>query len=111
MIDTILYFGTEIVLIRIDGRHITFGANTSFSNPMMSTIEGLNLSKAGVIKEFPDLADRFDWREEAIARFKYKIKGMKSEEEIWNYLINDLKKYGYVPKYKQVAGHRREVIK
>jgi len=111
MIDTILYFGTEIVLVRINGRNVTFGANISPNNPVMTTIDGLRLSKAGVIKEFPDLKDNPNWQQEAIARFKDKIRSFNTEEEIWKYVIDDLKKFGYIPKYKQVAGYRREVIR
>jgi hypothetical protein len=33
---------------------------------MITTIDGLRLNKGGVIKEFPDLKDRKDWRTEAI---------------------------------------------
>ena len=108
MIEVILYFGTEIIMVRVRGNHVTF-CNSGYGN-VEATIEGLQLNKAGVIKEFPDLKDEPNWNIEAMSRFKEKIKAMKSEEEVVDYLIEDLRKYGYVPKFKQKQGFRREVI-
>ena len=36
---------------------------------------------------------------------------MKNEDEVVEYIVSDLKKYGYVPKYKQKSGFRAEVLK
>jgi len=109
MIDLILYYGTEIIFIRIDGGNITFH-NSNFG-VRGSTIEGLNLSYPGVLKEFPDLEDNPDWRHIAIKRFKDKINKMDNEDKIAEYLVKDLKMHGYVPKFKQKHGFRRELIK
>ena len=109
MIEVLFYFGTEIIMVRIRGNHVTFV--NSAMGAVESTIDGLKLSRAGVIKEFPDLKDSPDWNTEAIIRFKNKIKEMKTEEEIVDYIIEDLRKFGYIPKFKQKAGFRREVIK
>lgn len=109
MIDLIFYYGTEIVLVRILNGNVQFASSESRNR--MSTIDGLRISKEGAIKEFPDLITREDWKEEAIKRFKDKISQMSSEEEICDYIINDLKKYGYTPKFKQKEGFRREAIK
>lgn len=105
MIGLIFYYGTDIIYIRIDGHRVTF-SNSSFG-AVESTIEGLKLSKSGVIKEYPDLKDRDDWKEEAIRRFKEVINIMKDEESVAEYIIQDLKKYGYVPKWKEKQGFRR----
>ena len=105
MIGLIFYFGTDIIYIRIEGHRVTF-TNSSFG-AVQSTIDGLKLSKAGVIKEYPELKDRDDWKEEAIKRFKEVINAMRTEESIAEYIVLDLKKYGYTPKWKQVAGFRR----
>jgi hypothetical protein len=104
MIDYIFYFGNEVILIKVDGANVTFG-NTSYG-AMMAPIEGLKLDKQGVIKEYPDLAYAEDWREEAIKRFKFKIKEMATEKEIGEYIINDLKRYGYIPYMKHIKGFR-----
>lgn len=104
MIDYIFHFGNEVILVKVDGTNVTFG-NTTYG-AMMAPIEGLKLDKDGVIKEFPDLSYAEDWREQAIFRFKSKIKDMANEKEIGNFIIKDLKKYGYVPYLMQVKGMR-----
>ena len=71
---------------------------------------GLKLNYSGTIKEFPDLKDNLDWRKIAIERFKKRIREMNNEEEISQYIINDLKKYGYIPKLKQKKGFRIQRI-
>lgn len=109
MIEVIFYFGTEISMVRIRGNHVTLCSSSQGS--VEATIDGLKLSKSGVVKEFPDLKDKENWREESIIRFKQRIKDFKSEEAVAEYLIEDLKKFGYVPKYKQVMGFRRVAIK
>jgi hypothetical protein len=108
MIEVIFYFGTDIVMVRINGHRVTF-VNSTFG-AVESPIEGLKLSKAGVIKEHPDLVDREDWKDEAIKRFKDKIIELDKEEAIAEYVINDLKNYGYVPKWKQKKGFRRVTL-
>ena len=108
MIDVIFYFGTEIVLVRVNGRDVTFG-NSGYGM-QMAPLSGLRLDYSGAIKEFPDLKDNPLWREEVIKRFKAKINAMQTEKEVMEYVITDLKKYGYIPKFRQVAGHRREVL-
>lgn len=108
MIDLFFQLANEFIIIRIEGNKILFG-NSSYG-AKMSTIEGLKLNYNGVCREFPDLETRDDWKEEAIERFKDKIKSMKNEEEISSYLIQDLKKYGYIPKLKQKKGFRVEKI-
>ena len=64
MIDILFYFGAEIVVVRVKGKEMLFG-----NPPNLAPIKYLRLNKSGVIKEFPDLADCEEWREEAIKRF------------------------------------------
>ena len=104
MIGLIFQLGPEIVEVRVDNNNILFRNNDS--NGMFTTIEGLKLNKVGVIREFPDLKDNNDWQNIARERFKEKIKTMNTEMERANYIIEDLKKYGYEPKYMQRQGHR-----
>jgi len=109
MIEVIFYFGTDIIMVRINQHRITF-VNSSYGG-FESTIEGLKLSQSGVIKEYPDLKENPQWKEIAIQRFKDKIKSLDQEEAICTYIVDDLKKYGYIPKWKQKQGFRREAIK
>jgi len=109
LIGLIFQLGPEIVEVRVDGTNIQFRNNDS--NGMFTTIEGLKLNKVGVIREFPDLKDNENWQNIARERFKEKIKSMNTEMEGANYIIEDLKKFGYEPKYRQRQGFRPEKIK
>lgn len=104
MIEAIYLFGAEIILIRINEHKIEFG-NTSYG-ARLASIDGLQLSKPGVEKEFPDLIDRADWREEAIRRFKDNIKSLKGEKAILKYITDDLAKHGYVLRRWKQNGYR-----
>ena len=109
MIGLIFQLGPEIVEVRVNNNNILFRNNSS--NGMFTTIEGLKLNKVGVIREFPDLKDNENWQNIARERFKEKIKGMNTEMEKADYIIEDLQKYGYVPKYRQRQGFRPEKLK
>lgn len=108
MIDVLMSFGQDHILIRVEGTTVTF-ANTAFGTKM-ATIDGLKLNQEGVIKEFPDLKDNPQWREIAIARFKNHISTLGSEIERIQYVVADLKKWGYVPRKMYRAGFRPEVV-
>lgn len=109
MIDVILFYGSEVVFVRIRNSTVNFA--TSSSQGKYSDISGLRISRAGAIKLYPDLYDKVDWKSQAISRFKEHIQSLGSEEEIFSYVIRELKDCGYVPKYKQKQGFRRELIK
>lgn len=102
MIGLIFIMGSEILEVRIVANQVLFRTPGS----AFATIDGLNLKKSGVIKQFPDLTDKEDWKDQAIKRFKQKIKQMTSEKETMNYIIEDLHSHGYKIKAKQIAGHR-----
>ena len=108
MIDVIFTFGTDLVLVKVKGHDVSFGSSSQ--GAQLATIDGLKLNYSGVIEEFPDLEGKEDWRQQAIEKFKEKIKSFDSEEKIVEYIIEDLRKFGYIPKYKQKAGFRKEVI-
>jgi hypothetical protein len=110
MIDVIMRMGNEVIIVRIRGHDVSFGANTR-SNPMMAPIDGLALSHEGVIREFPELKGEPNWRIEAIAKFKEKIHSLDSEDKIYHYVVDDLKKFGWIPVYKQRQGFRMEVLR
>lgn len=109
MIQILLDYGTEKVLIIVNGKEVRFG-NTSYG-AQTTTIEGLKLSYDGVCREFPDLETNTNWKKEAINRFKIKIESMDGEKQIADYLINDLKKFGYTNPRVQQKGFRTQKIK
>jgi len=108
MIGVVFQFMGEVVEVRITNSNCIF--RTSQFGGQFAPIEGLRLDKKGVIREFPDLIDKENWREEAIKRFKDKMKSYSTEDEQANYVINDLKKYGYMPQYLQKSGYRPKRI-
>jgi hypothetical protein len=103
MIGVIFKFGNEIIEVRVEGVNCFF-RNSQYMQ--FVPIEGLKLERKGVIKEFPDLENRDDWKTEAIKRFKERMEKLNSEDERMNYVINDLKKFGYIPLYQQKTGFR-----
>jgi len=108
MIVLIMEFGTDVIMISIDGNDIRFG--NSNQGIYTTTIEGLRLDYKGVCKEFPDLIENANWKDEAIKRFKAHIKLLKTEDEKAKYIVEDLQRYGYIFKYKQRAGFRPQKI-
>lgn len=108
MIEGLFRFGNEYVLIKVSGNSVLFG-NTIFG-ARMADISGLKLNYVGVCREFPDLENKDNWKEEAIKRFKDKIKSYETEDEIMDYIINDLRKFGYVLVRTQKGGHRPKYV-
>ena len=104
MIEIIFELGSEVILVVINGHNVKFGSTTF--GAQLADISGLKLSYDGVCREFPDLELEDDWREQACERFKEKIKEMKTEDEIVNYIIKELESQGYVAKKKRREGFR-----
>jgi len=103
-IRAVFRLGGELVSTIVDGTNVMF----LDSNGVVTTIEGLKISKSGVIKEFPELENNEEWRKIAIERFKEKIKGFNNELEKTMYIKEELSKFGYEPKFFQRAGFRPE---
>jgi hypothetical protein len=108
MIGVIFEFNGEFVEVRIDNKSVYFRSN---NNPYFAKIEGLKLNKEGVEKEFPDLKNDMEWRQKAIKRFNEKVASINTEDGRVNYIITDLRKFGYIPKYIQREGFRPKKIK
>jgi hypothetical protein len=106
MIDALLQFGAEVILIRVEGNKVLFG-NTLFGTKM-ADIKGLKLDYGGVCREFPDLELHDDWKGEAIKRFKKKIADFQTEKMKVNYIIDELMNHGYKPIRIQKKGFRTQ---
>jgi dynactin complex subunit len=96
-------FGSDIIEVIFDGNNVMF---MDASSGMITSLEGLRISHDGVVKQFPDLKKREDWKKEAIERLKKHIKKFKNQNDKLNYVKDELVKYGYTPLYKQKAGFR-----
>ena len=103
MIGVIFQFGTEVVEVRVKDNNVFFRTSNL---QQFGDIDGIKLDKVGVLKEFPDLEDKEDWRQQTRDRFKQKIKQMKDENEQVKYIIEDLSKHGYLAKFIQKQGFR-----
>jgi len=112
MIDLAFLKGTETVGIKVLGKTIQFckmqGAFFRYA-----PIEGLKLSTAGILQEFPDLKGKPERtiKKIAIKRFKEHINGLRTEKQVQDYVIKDLKKHGYKIKAIKRAGFRPKVFK
>jgi hypothetical protein len=104
MIGVMFQFGNEYITAEVRGTELYF--RTADYNTQAAPLDSVKLDRAGVIKEFPDLAFADDWRQKALERLKMKIKDMASEIERINYTITDLKQFGYIPYAYQKQGHR-----
>lgn len=99
--------GSERMIVRIIGNNVLF---IDPQNNIMAPIEGLNLNKQGVIKEYPDLKDDTEWKQKAIQRFTNKVKSFKTENERADWIVEEMKQMGYTGLYKQREGFRVQKI-
>jgi len=86
VIGIIFQLASEVIEVRIDKEVVLFRTQGA----SFVTIDSLRLSYAGVCREHPDLELAKDWRQQAISRFKEKIKTMTTEEQRADYIIQDL---------------------
>ena len=103
MIKASFRLGGDYVEAVVDGNNLYF---SDVSTQAITTIEGLKLSKQGVVKEFPDLENDKEWKKKAMDRFKDHVKNLNSESARISYIIEELRKFGYTPLTKQRAGFR-----
>jgi len=108
MIDLLFRQTTESIVIRIQNNKEIVFAKVQGELLQFSSIEGLKLSLTGILKQFPDLEGKpkEEIRKEAIKRFKDHIQSLKTEKEIIEYIVNDLKKYGFEPQMIHKKGFR-----
>ncbi len=103
MINATFKLAGDIISVKVEGNNLGFFDEGS---GQLTTLEGLRFSKAGVLKEFPDLKDDSDWKIKAIDRLKEHMKNKKTEMEKMLYVKGELNKFGYETLYYQRAGHR-----
>ena len=112
MRDLIFKFGTEQVAIKVNFKQLQF-CKLEGGFYKYAPIDGLRLSTSGIIKEFPDLKNKSDKaiRRIAIQRFKDHIKELNTEQEVEDYLKEDLKKHGYKLVFRKRPGFRKQKVK
>ena len=105
--ELIFRLADDYVIVKIKNGQVLFSnSNTNFQR--FVPIDGIMLNREGIIKEFPDLKGLPDseMRKEAIDRFKKHIKEFNTEDEIKEYIIMELKKYGYICEKIKKEGFR-----
>ena len=112
MRDLVFEFGTELIAIQINNKQLQF-CKLQGGVHKYAPIEGLKLSVSGILKEFPELRNKpkEEMRKIAIKRFKTHINTLTTEEQIQEYLKNDLAKHGYKLRYLRRAGFRQKKVK
>jgi hypothetical protein len=108
MIKITLQFAGDNSEIIIRGNELLF---FDIGSGMMTTVEGLKLSKSGCIKEFPDLKDDEEWKKKSIERLKENMNKFDTEMEKMNYVKNELEKQGYQSLFWQKGGWRPQKFK
>lgn len=108
MINATFRFGGDLVSIKVEGNNLYF---FDIGTGVISTLEGLKFSKAGVLKEHPDLENNSEWKNIAIERLKKHIKGIEGDVNKAYYLKEELEKFGYEPVHYIQAGFRPKKFK
>jgi len=108
MINATFQVDSDLISVKIEGNNLAF---FDVGTGLMTTLEGIKFSKAGVLKEFPDLKDNPDWKLISMERLKNHIKSFKTEMEKINYVKDELIKFGYKALFYQVAGFRTKKFK
>lgn len=107
MIKLTLKLGSELIEVIVNGNELLF---YDIGTRTFTTIEGLKFSKAGVLKEFPELENNPDWKKIALERLKEHIKSLQTERDKIDYCMKELIKFGYTALFIQRAGFRPEKI-
>lgn len=108
MIKGTFKLGSDLIDAIIRDKNLIFHDNSSGA---ITTIEGLRISRAGVLKEHPDLKDNPDWKKIAIDRLKKHIKSLEKEIKMLYYVKDELNKFGYEALHYQKAGFRPRKFK
>ena len=103
-----MLFGGETIEFNVVGNKVSFRSSQQH-NSQFVTLDNLRFDYSGVIKEFPDLENNPQWNELARERFMEYLKTYKTEADKAHYIVKELAKYGYVPRYIQKSGFRPEV--
>lgn len=103
--------GNQVGTIRISGCKIEYGK--MFGNQMFfMPFDQLRFDYQGILREHPDLKDKpeAEARSIAVERLKEHIAKMNGEEEVYRYIIEEIKKFGGIPQLKQKVGFRVEKL-
>ncbi len=81
--------------------------------PQYTTLEGLQLSVAGILKDHPDLKGMpiHKIKRIGLKRLKQHLLKLETEENVINYIKEDLRKHGYKLQFVKKPGHRTKIIK
>ncbi len=92
MITLKFKYMTRIYKVRIFNKETIWFSQVIAQQELHSTLDGLQLSLAGILKHNPDLEgkDPIEIKKEFVKRFKEHIKKMNSEMDIAHYIVKEL---------------------
>lgn len=108
MINATFKIGGDMISVKVEGNNLFF---FDIGTGQIAPIEGLRFSKAGVLKEHPDLENNPDWRKIAIERLKEHMKKIRKEIDKIYYIKDELNKFGYEPINFAKKGFRPQKFK
>jgi len=108
MINATFKLAGDLVSVKVEGNNLLF---FDIGTGLVAPIHGLRLSKAGVLKEHPDLKDDSDWKQKAIDRLKEYMNKFETEMEKIIYVKDELIKFGYEPLSYAKKGFRPQKFK
>ncbi len=108
MIKAQFRLASDIIDVVVRGNELLF---MDVGTGAITTLDGIRFSKAGVLKEHPDLKDEIDWKKIAIERLKEHMKKFEKEMNKMIYVKEELIKFGYEPLNLQRAGFRPQKFK
>ena len=108
MIKTQFKLGSELFDVVIKGNELLF---MDIGTGAITTIEGIKLSRVGVLKEHPDLENESEWKKIAIKRLKEHMNSFRIEMDKAIYIKDELIKFGYEVMHYQKAGFRPQKFK
>ncbi len=103
MIKAQFRLASDIIDVVVRGSELLF---MDIGTGAITTLDGIRFSKAGVLKEHPDLKDEIDWKKIAIERLKKHMKNFEKEMDKMIYVKEELIKFGYESLHLQKAGFR-----
>jgi len=104
--------GTEIASVRIINKKLFF-STLQGGVFALSPLEGIKLDIRGILIEHPDLKGKpeKEMRKIALERLEDKINSMKTEQEIQDYVKEELEKFGWKLTIIRRKGFRPKKVK
>lgn len=101
----------SIGFLKIDNKQLYYGHIVK-GTPIFVPIDKKIFVISGILKEYPELKDKTEDEMRTISeqRLKEKVMSMNSDEEVYQYVLKELRLHGSIPFMRQRSGFRPEKI-